>query len=301
VIGEHLSNQAYQAVLLKPRAFSLLVAASAKNSLQLLAVLYLSCCEPEGMTPLSILQVWALASIGYVFIAGVWWLRWVREPMALKGDELPTQTIWLQYQASSFHFLIGAVAVAALQIDRLLIAGALAPIDIGVYFRHVTLTSLAFQIFNIASFNRVSPGVYQLARQKAWGRAAQVAKVEYKHFSLLFAGVVTLALVANQLLGSPTRRLGLEATFLMVITVAVLLRTAADYKGLLLLAIGCDRALLRNQAIAVVVGAGGMLLLSWAYHLPGAFLGSLLMPMFYFLLNRLSVKKRYGQLENLLP
>lgn len=301
LIGEHLSNQAYQAVLLNSRAFPLLVAASAKNSLQLLAVLYLSWREPEAFTALSILQVWALASVGYVAIAGVWWLRWVQEPIALQGDELPTQTILLQYQASSFHFLIGAVAVAALQIDRLLIAGALTPIDIGVYFRHVTLASLAFQVFNIASFSRVAPGVYQLARQKAWGRAAQVVRIEYTRFALLFASSVALALVADQMLGNPTRRLGLEATFLMIITVAVLLRTAADYKGLELLSMGGDQALFHNQATAVVVGAGGLLLLSWRYHLPGAFLGSVLTPMFYFLLNRLSVKRRYGQIVTSLP
>jgi hypothetical protein len=301
VIGEHLSNQAYQAVLLNPRAFPLLVAASVKNSLQLLAVLYLSWREPEALTALSILQVWALASIGYIAIAGVWWLRWAREHIALQGDELPTQTIWLQYQASSFHFLNGAVAVAALQIDRLLIAGALAPIDIGIYFRHVTLTSLAFQVFNIASFNRVAPGVYQLARQKAWGRAAQIVRIEYMRFAMLFAGSVTLVLVADQMLGNPTRRLGLEGNFMMIITIAVLLRTAADYKGLMLLSMGGDQALFRNQTTAVVVGAGGLLLLSWHYHLPGAFLGSVLTPLFYFLLNRLSVKRRYGQLETSLP
>lgn len=90
---------------------------------------------------LVILQVWAVASIGYLGIAAVWWASWVREPLPLQGDELPTQTIFLQYQDSSFHFLIGAVAVA-LQIDRLLIAGLLGPTDIGIYFRHVTLTSL---------------------------------------------------------------------------------------------------------------------------------------------------------------
>ena len=88
---------------------------------------------------------------------------------------------------------------------------------------------------------------------------------------------------------------------MMIITIAVLLRTAADYKGLMLLSMGGDQALFRNQTTAVVVGAGGLLLLSWHYHLPGAFLGSVLTPLFYFLLNRLSVKRRYGQLETSLP
>lgn len=297
VIGEHLSNQGYQAVLLNPRAFPLLVATATKSTLQLLAVSYLSWREPDALTMLAILQVWAVSSLVYLGVAGVWWVSWRREPLPLQGDELPTQTIFLQYQASSFHFLIGAVAVAALQTDRLLISGLLGPTDIGIYFRHITLTSLAFQVFNIASFNRVAPSIYQLARQKAWKRCAQVVRIEYARFALIFAGSVSLALLADHALDHPSRRLGLEASFLIIITAAVLLRTAADYKGLLLLSLGGDRALFRNQTSAVVLGGAGLFLLSWAYSLPGAFIGAALTPMLYFLFNSLSVQGRYSQLD----
>jgi hypothetical protein len=301
VIGEHLSNQGYQAVLLNPRAFLLLVATATKNTLQLLVVLYLWWRKPDAFTMLVILQVWAVASIGYMVIAGVWWASWMCEPLPLQGDELPTQTIFLQYQDSSFHFLIGAVAVAALQIDRLLIAGLLDLTDVGIYFRHVTLSSLAFQVFNIASFNRVAPSIYKQARQKAWKRSAHVVKVEYTRFSLIFVGLVSLALLTDHALGHPTRRLGLVATFLIIITASVLLRTAADYKGLLLLSLGGDRDLFRNQAAAVALGGSGLFLLAWAYGLLGAFLGAVLTPMLYFLLNGLSVKRRYSQLEISIP
>jgi O-antigen/teichoic acid export membrane protein len=296
-ISEHLANQGYQAVLLNSRAFPLLMAASAKSSLQLLAVIYLFWGEPDAVTIICILEIWAAAAVGYILISSVWWTRWIREPVMPQGDELLTQTVWQQYKASSFHFVIGAVAVAALQIDRLVIAGALTLTDVGVYFRHVTLTSLALQFFNIASFNRVAPSIYQMTRLEGWGRGAQVVKIEYTRFAVLFAGSVILVLVADHLLGNLTRRLELEAIFLIIITAAVLLRTAADYQGLLLLSMGDDKVLLRNQAIAAVVGASGLFLLSWGYQLPGAFLGSVLTPMFYFLLNRLSVKRRYGQLE----
>jgi hypothetical protein len=297
VIGEHISNQGYQAVLLSHRAFPLLVASATKSTLQLLAVTYFSWKEPDAFTMLAILEVWAVASVIYLGVAGFWWLSWTREPLPLQGDELPVQGFFLQYQASSFHFLIGAIAVAALQIDRLLISGLLGPSDTGLYFRHVTLMSLAFQVFNIASFNRVAPGIYQQARQKAWKRCAQVVRTEYARFALLFSGAVALALLADHALGHPSRRLGLEASFLLIITAAVLLRTAADYKGLLLLSLGGDRALFRNQACAVVLGGAGLFLLSWAYSLPGAFIGAVLMPMLYFLFNSLSVRGRYSQLD----
>lgn len=301
VIGEHISNQAYQAVLLSRRAFPLLVATAMKSTLQLLAVAYFSWREPDAFTLLAILEVWAVVSVIYLGVACFWWLSWTREPLPLQGDELPAQGVFLQYQASSFHFLIGAIAVAALQIDRLLISGLLGPADIGLYFRHVTLMSLAFQVFNIASFNRVAPGIYQQARQKAWKRCAQVVRNEYARFALLFSGAVALAIVADHSLGRPSRRLGLEASFLLILTAAVLLRTAADYKGLLLLSLGGDRALFRNQACAVVLGGAVLFQLSWAYSLPGAFIGAAIMPMLYFLFNSLSVRGRYIQLDQSSP
>lgn len=301
VVGEHLSNQAYQVVLLTPRAFPLLVASSAKNSLQLLAVLYLSWCVPEALTALTILQVWAVASIVYVAIAAIWWGLWMRVPLPQERDELPNQTLGEQYQASALHFLVGLVAVAALQIDRLVVGGLLSAAEVGIYFRHITLTSLAFQIFNIASFNRVAPGVYQHARQSAWQRAVKVVKVEYMRFAVVFTSLVFLALILGHHLPDHTRLLGLQPHFVLIMTAGVLLRTAADYKGLLLLSLGSDQALFRNQASAVLLGTAGLFLLSWVFRLPGAFLGAMLTPLFYFLLNRFSVQRRYGQLEGALP
>jgi hypothetical protein len=297
VIGEHLSNQAYQAVLLNPRAFPLLVASSAKNSLQLLAVVSVSMSEPEALSVLFILQVWAIASLGYVAIAAIWWGLWMREQLPQESDELPNQTLNEQYRASALHFLVGLVAVAALQIDRLVVGGWLSADEVGTYFRHIMLTSLAFQIFNIASFNRVAPGVYQHARQSAWQRAVKVVKIEYIRFAIVFTSLVFLAVILGYLLPDHTRRLGLQPLFVLLMTAGVLLRTAADYKGLLLLSMGGDQALFRNQATAVLLGAAGLFLLSWSFYLPGAFLGAMLTPLFYFLLNRLSVQRRYSQLE----
>lgn len=298
VVGEHLANQAYQAVLLNPRAFPLLVASSAKNSMQLLVVLFLSWRGRESLTALSILQVWAMAAIGYASIAAIWWWRWMLEPLPVQNDELPSQTLGEQYRASALHFLVGLVAVAALQIDRLLVGGTLDAAEIGVYFRNVALAGLALQIYNIASYNRVAPVIYQHVREGCWQRGAEVVKAEYVRFALIFSSLVVLAMLLDHLLGYPARKLGVHSLFVLIMTAGVLLRTAADYKGLLLLSLGGDKALFRNQASAVLLGAAGLFLLSWAFRLPGAFLGAMLTPLFYYLLNRLSVQRRYSQLEN---
>jgi hypothetical protein len=297
VIGEHLSNQAYQAVLLNRRAFPLLVATSAKNGLQLLAVLYLSLREPEVLTALSILQVWAVASIGYLAIAATWWGIWMREPLLQQGDELPNQSILEQYRASNLHFLVGLVAVAALQVDRLVVGATLEAADVGIYFRNIVLAGLALQIFNIASFNRVAPSVYQFARELTWHRGAELVKVEYLRFALVFVGMVLFVLMVDYVMGYPAWRWGLQTHFVLIMAVGVILRSAADFKGLLLLSLGCDKVLFRNQVSAVVFGAAGLFLLSRFFLLPGAFIGAVLTPMAYLFLNHFSVQRRYSQLN----
>lgn len=297
VVGEHFLNESYKGVLLDRRTYPLLVMAATKNVLQLTAVLVLSWQLGGGLTTNSVLEVWAVASTIYLVATITWWVLWAREPLTVSGDELPRQTILQQYRASALHFLVGLVAVAALQTDRLIVGFLLSASEVGIYFRHLVLAGLALQIFNIASFNRVAPEIYRLARENASHSGAKVVQIEYGRFAICLAGLMALALLVDHLLGPLASRLGLQAVFMVIMILGVLLRTAADYKGLLLLSLGGDEVLLRNQATAVLLGAAGLFALAWMFQLPGAFVGALLTPLLYLVLNGLYVQKRYSQLE----
>jgi O-antigen/teichoic acid export membrane protein len=101
-----------------------------------------------------------------------------------------------------------------------------------------------------------------------------------------------LALTVNVLAGYPASRLGVSGIFLSVLMFGVLLRAAADYTGLLLLASGADRAVFQNQLMAVLVGVSLLMLLAYRFGLPGAIAGAVPTSLAYLALNSLALRKR---------
>jgi O-antigen/teichoic acid export membrane protein len=101
-----------------------------------------------------------------------------------------------------------------------------------------------------------------------------------------------LVLGTNLALGEPLEHWHLETPFLALMAVAVLLRAAADYDGLILLSMGGEAAVFRNQAAAVVIGAAALFLLAYFIGLIGAFAGALTTPLLYLFFNRASVRQR---------
>lgn len=290
--GEHFSLQAYQAVLVSPRALPLMVVVAAKNLLQLLAVVALIGFSGERLHIDWVLDLWAVSSLCYLVVAAVIWRVARRTVAADEADALPPQSVAQQYGASWMHFLVGAVAVAALQFDRLVVGGALGSADVGVYFRNVTLAGIALQVFNVASFNRVAPGVYMHSRNGASDVSAGVVRREYRRFAGVLVAAAALVLGTNLALGEPLHRWHLETPYLVLMATAVLIRAAADYDGLILLSVGGEAAVFRNQAAAVLIGAAALFLMAKSFGLIGAFAGALATPLLYLAFNRASVRQR---------
>jgi O-antigen/teichoic acid export membrane protein len=151
---------------------------------------------------------------------------------------------------------------------------------------------LALQLFNIVSFNRVAASVYAHAREGQPARARTVVSSEYRRFSwtLSLTGAIGLG-VAWLWPGQPLAAMHIEPLFVVLFGAGVLLRTAADYAGLLLLAFGADNQVLRNQVVAVASGALILALGAWRFGLTGAVLAALTTPMIYLLLNRADVRR----------
>ena len=290
--GEHFSLQAYQAVLVSPRALPLMIVVAAKNFIQLSAVLVWIALSGERLRIDWVLNLWALSSLCYLVVAAVIWRAARRAAVGSEADVLPPQSVAEQYRASWMHFLVGAVAVAALQLDRLVVGGVLGAADVGVYFRNITLAALALQVFNVASFNRVAPGVYMHSRKGALDVSAGVVRREYRRFAGVLVAAAALVLGTNLALEEPLHHWYLETPFLALMAVAVLLRAAADYDGLILLSVGSEGAVFRNQAAAVLIGATALFLMARFFGLIGAFVGALTTPLLYLFFNRASVRQR---------
>lgn len=297
VIGEHLSNQAYQATLVDRQAYSFLLAVVVKNIIMLAAVFFASWKKAAAnFDVLLVINVWSVTSLVFIVVAILLWLRKSKSIHEAGFKLLPRQGIFEQYRASRLHFLMGLVAIIALQADRFVVGAALSAEDIGIYFRNITLAALALQFFNIASFNRVAPNVYQLAREGKLEHALTVVKIEYGRFAWAFVALVGLILTVNFILHNPASRFHIAASFIFILTATILLRTLADYFGLLMLSIGEDTRLFRRQAASVAIGIPCMALMASFGGLPGAFCGTLVTPIILLLLNLNLLRKRFSMI-----
>ena len=290
IISELASNQSYQATLVSPRIYPLQAIAAVRHGVLAAGALLLTALEPGSFTIDRILWWWASVSLLALPAAGWVWSVRLRLPAGSGAQQ--RQGIAQQYGASRLHFMVGVVAVAALQADRVVVGAALEPADIGTYFRNVMLAGLALQVFSIVSFGRVAPAVYAMARAQNMDGVRRKVWREYTGFSLATLALLGLALSINGLAGYPASRLGVSGVFLSVLMLGVLLRAAADYTGLLLLAPRADRAVFRNQLMAVLVGVGILMALAYRFGLPGAIAGALPTSLAYLGLNSLALRRR---------
>ena len=180
-----------------------------------------------------------------------------------------------------------------MQADRLVVGGTLGAYDVGVYFRNLTLASLALQVFSIISFNRIAPRIYAYSRDGHLGRSLHTVGREYRMFLSLVAVVFFGAWMLDRALDNPAARLGVNFGFLLVLVAGVLLRSGADFMGLLLLSVKVDRLVFRNQVAAVALGVLALLVLATRFGLPGAIFGSLFTPLIYMALNGVAVRQRF--------
>lgn len=292
LLAEHLSNQIYHVVLIESRRVALLCWAALRSLLLSVAVLIGITGSAGEFNITWVLLAWASISAVFLAVVASTWRRYTPDAeMAAATDSLPPKSVPVIYRESALHFLSGSVAVAAVQFDRVVAGLSLQSEAIGLYFRHITLSALVLQFFSVVFFGRVAPRVYALARDGQFTRSSDLVWVEYRSFALVVLAGAALAAALDHALGLPSSRFGLVHGYLALLGLAVLMRAAAEFAGLLLLTRAEDAALLRNQVIALYLGCVLLLALSKSIGLFGALCGALVAPLAYLLLNSLSLRR----------
>ena len=268
-LGEHLSNEVYRIALIAPRHRPVLFAVLAKNVVTLTAVVTLLWARPATFDIDAVLTVWAITSfLGLLAIACGFMQTWAFDSLATAGGARLTQR--QQYGSSQTHFLIGLVAMAALQADRL-VAGALLSLEqSGLYFRHIFLASFAYQVFNVASYNRVAPRVYAHAHARQPWLAKAIIRRELTLLVPLAALLVAGFYGLNQSIFGNSKALeSIKPDYLAVLTLGFLLRAFADFNALLLNAVYSERQVFISQSLAVGVAIAANLALTRLFGIAG--------------------------------
>ena len=280
-VGEQVSNGAYNLAVVEHRYRRLMYGVAAKNLVLFASLGAILLIAPALFNLQTLLRLWAGLSLVGSGIAGLLWLR-------LRSPELqrPAISIREQYRVSWHHFLIGGLAVLSLQLDRLIVGAALSLDEVGFYFRHVVIVSLAYQLFNVASYNRRLPRIFQSARTEP---KAQTLRIIGKEL-MLVAGValagVAAALVANVATGGVIlARFGLSTVLGLLLLSGALIRVVADFLSLVLNARHEERRLFRNQVFSFGGGALCLVLFTYLFGLNGAAIAVIVSMTFYFLSN----------------
>jgi O-antigen/teichoic acid export membrane protein len=297
VIGEHLSNQAYQYALINHRYYPMLVVVAAKNSLLAAAVLYRALFARDGFDLMLVMEFWAIGAVFCTLGLGLTFVRL----NASTADERPFNfrtDILGQHKASMTHFLIGLVAILILQFDRLAVGGLMTFAETGQYYRHTLLVSLAYQAFGIASFNRITPAIFAEARSEGIPHLLRRVQREYLK-TLIGAPLLLLAAwgadVATR--GVWSERFQLSLTLMGVLLLGFTLRALADFHGLILNALHQERYILRSQGSAFAVGCGLLVFLTWQFGAYGAAAATATTSTLYLVLVRRAVVTQRKQPE----
>ena len=284
---EHVANQTYQMALITRRYWHFLNIVAAKNIVVLVAVLPCILFAPSKLTLDYTLGVWALGQALCVVAVLIMWLRLKRNaphdtPFSFR------ERIFAQHRASFTHFQIGAVAILALQFDRLAVGTLLPLADVGSYYRHVLAVSFVYQFFNVASYNRIVPRVFAMAKSES---VSAMFKPIKRELVMVYAAVGTgfaAAFGIDAALGyTITNKYHLSMALAALLVAGAILRVSADFGGMICHARMREALVLRAQAVSFAFGAVLLVLLTWRFGAFGTGLASVVTSaLFLFLIVR---------------
>jgi O-antigen/teichoic acid export membrane protein len=291
VVGEHLSNQTYQYALINQRYYSMLLVVAVKNSVLAAVVLYTALFARDGFDLGFVMELWAIGSVlCTAALAALFWR--LRDPAPKTRPFHFRLDILGQHRASLTHFLIGLLAILILQFDRLAVGGLMSFEQTGLYFRHTLLVAFAYQAFNIASFNRITPSIYAEAKTEGVPHLHRRVLREYLKTLVGVPLLLLLAWGADRLTeGVWSERFHLSLTLMGLLLLGFVLRAAADFHALILNARHDERHILKSQGIAFVVGATLLVLLTWRFGVYGAAFAAITTSALYLLLVSRAVRQ----------
>lgn len=284
VIAEQIANQAYQMSLVNRRYRHLVAAVAAKNLATLAAVAPYMLFAPSKLTLTYALGISAGLSFLSTLVIAVAWLR-LRQNAPHDTPFSLANRIWPQHRASFTHFRIGIVAFLMLQYDRLAV-GTFAPLDqAGIYFRHVLLVFFGYQLYTIASFNRITPVIFAAAKKEPIAALVRRLRGEYLWLAAVAGGGLAAAIGVDLALGRAISvKYHLDYGLAILLLIGTLIRVAADFSGMIVNARMREAALLRAQLVAFACGGVLLAALTYTLGIGGAATASALTSAIYLLL-----------------
>ena len=266
-VAEQLMNFSYQLALVNSRYIKFLYVASAKNITFFILLLLL--WTQQSLSLETVLTAWSSTAVIFTIVMVALWVSMIKACKLKK--KVYTYMLRDQYKASLAHFFIGFVAILVLQLDRLIV-GLVLPLEtVGIYFRHVLVISLVYQVFNIASYNRILPDIFRLAKTEPLAiLRKEVAREYYYILAFLLVAIVFISLLSLFQSGDIFVRFGISPLLMMLLLLASGVRVRADLNALLFYALYRENTVLKMQIFILLLSCCLLSGLSFYFGLFGA-------------------------------
>ncbi|MDG2003439.1 MAG: hypothetical protein P8J20_08920 [Novosphingobium sp.] len=293
-LSEMLANQMYNIALVQPRYFSKLVSSAAKNLILIAFLAIVAVTQWLPWTLETILAVWAgISVVGTVVMLALWYDK--TKPVS-RRTELPLASrIPEQWRVSLTHFLIGGFVILSIQFDRLTV-GAMLPLDqVGIYFRHILAVSFVYQFFNIASYNRLLPAIFERAKTEPNAALLATLNREWIVITVAVGAAFAVGVWLDWAMGQAvSKQFALNYRIAAVLLLGSLLRVAGDYRAMVLNAAHRERRILLCQVTSFAVAVIATITLTQMFGILGAAIGMAVGGLSYFLLAQLAVQIRWN-------
>jgi hypothetical protein len=287
-VGEHISNLAYHLTLVNTRYRIYLYASFIKTALALVltcVLLYFNSLDLKN-----VLIVWGFLACCLILMAVLYWLKTNR----LKYFQIQSfrNDIVSQYELSRTHFLIGLLAILSLQLDRLAVSSILPFEVVGVYFRHVLISALVYQVFNVSFYSRLVPIIFKAAKtEPVHVIAPLITKVYLK--VVLFLVLILFILVLVYLIGEGAlfHQYSIEPFLLAGLLFASSIRIRADLNALIFNAFYKENVVLKMQFFCLCIGVLLSIIFTYVAGLQGVISASIFMSSVYLIYTYYSLKQ----------
>ncbi len=287
-IAEQLMNFAYQIALVNERYAKFLYITCAKNFI--FFVLLLIIWFQQKLDLEIVLIVWAsLATIFTVIMFMLWSSMAKLNELDIKSIK---SSVISQYQISRSHFFIGLIAILAIQLDRIVVGLVMSLDMVGIYFRHILIVSLIYQVFNIASYNRILPNIFRLAKTQTISIIRSRLAREYINI-LVFIILLILLFGILYIYGGYIffERFQIDPFLMLGLLFAAGVRVRADLNNLVFHAFYREDIVLKMQIFILLISGLFLTILTLYLGLPGAIVASATVAVIYLFLSFINLKR----------
>ncbi len=282
-VSEHICNMAYNLAIVHEEYIKAMPLIITKNIILISATIFMILNKYEN-TLSYILCLWAVISSVILLL----FIRFIIVKQSMSGSPLFSmnlEAIKFLYRNTYINFLIGAVAVLSLQFDRLIVSLNMTESEVGVYFRHVSVISILYQLFNIISYNKLVPKIFSVAKHSNRVNLKKIINKEYNYILIIsFLSIIALYFSVQYLFANYIAKFEIDIVILIVLLLNFTIRSYADFMSLIFNAFRFESRILFFQLTSLVIGVLVLYFLIPVYKINGVLMAIVSSTLLYSLL-----------------